>query len=512
MEFLNFVMALSPIVFVLVGILTFHQPAKKVAPLALVWTLVLAFTYFNVDGASFAENVAVYDPLVWKGIKEGLKIVLMVFGAFVILNLLRETGAIEDVKATIAQISDDRRVQLVVIGMLLPIFLEGAAGAGAPAAIAAPFLVALGFDPVTAVAMALLGDATPASWGGAGLTTINGGAALVNAGVATVAQNAAMVGRFHMFGVLVIPFIMVGLTFGRKGFKGAVPYLTFTGVTTCLVMFGLSNFVGAEVTSMGTGLISILLSVAYVKLVGVKTPDEYRNEKVQTERKYSAFKAMSPYIYMLVLLPVIRYGFPAVVENGFAVMCTFGYIFWVDLVILFCGMLGAVTLGVKFKTYTSVCKKTVGHVMPVLITMGSLLVVAYIMQSPSTGMMNLLASDIAAVVGKFYPAAAVLIGSSGAFITGTGLGSNIMFADMHLQAAQALGMNPITVFAGQNAGASLGNLICPNNTVAACATVDQVGNESAVMKKTLKSFAIILVLYMVLAMLYTCVLFPNFGA
>lgn len=512
MEFLNFVMALSPIVFVLVGILTFHQPAKKVAPAALVWTLLLAFTYFNVDGATFAENVAVYDPLVWKGIKEGLKIVLMVFGAFVILNLLRETGAIEDVKATIAQISDDRRVQLVIIGMLLPIFLEGAAGAGAPAAIAAPFLVALGFDPVTAVAMALLGDATPASWGGAGLTTINGGAALVNAGVATVAQNAAMVGRFHMFGVLVIPFIMIGLTFGKKGFKGVVPYLTFTGVSTCLVMFSISNFIGAEVTSMGTGLISMLLSVAYVKLIGVKTPEEYRNESVKTERKYSAFRAMSPYIYMLVLLPVIRYGFPAVVENGFAVMCTFGYIFWVDIVILICGILGAVTLGVKVKTYTDVCKKTVGHVMPVLITMGSLLIVAYIMQSSSTGMMNLLASDIAAVVGKFYPAAAVLIGSSGAFITGTGLGSNIMFADMHLQAAQALGMNPITVFAGQNAGASLGNLICPNNTVAACATVDQVGNESAVMKKTLKSFAIILVLYMTLAMLYSCVLFVNFGA
>ena len=143
--------------------------------------------------------------------------------------------------------------------------------------------------------------------------------------------------------------------------------------------------------------------------------------------------------------------------------------------------------------------------------MGSLLIVAYIMQSSSTGMMTLLASDIAAVVGRFYPAAAVLIGSSGAFITGTGLGSNIMFAQMHIDAAASLGMNPITIFAGQNAGASLGNLICPNNTVAACATVDQVGNESEVMKKTFKAFAIILVLYMVLAMLYTCVLFPNFG-
>ena len=511
MEFINFVMALSPIVVVLVGILAFHQSAKKVAPVALVWTLILAFTYFNVTGATFKENVATYDPLVWKGLKEGLKIVLMVFGAFVILNLLRETGAIEDVKSTIARISDDRRVQVVIIGMMLPIFLEGAAGAGAPAAIAAPFLVALGFDPVTSIAIALLGDATPASWGGAGLTTINGGAALVDAGVSTVALNSAMVGRFHMFGVLIIPFIMVWMAYGKKGFKGILPYLTFAGVSTCLVMFVLSNFVGAEVTSMGTGLISILLSVAYVKLVGVKTSEEYRNQEEARERKYSSFQAMSPYIYMLILLPLVRYGFPAVVPNGFAVMCTFGYIFWVDLVILVCGMLGAATLGVSRKTYSAVCKRTVGHVAPVLVTMGSLLVVAYIMQSPSTGMMNLLASDIASVVGKFYPAAAVLIGSSGAFITGTGLGSNIMFADMHLQAAEALSMNPITIFAGQNAGASLGNLICPNNTVAACATVDQIGNESDVMKKTLKAFAIILCMYMVLAMLYTCVLFPNFG-
>lgn len=398
MSFLNFLIALSPIIVVLVGILAFHQSAKKVAPIALIWTLILAFTYFNVTGATFAENVKTYDALLWKGIKEGLKIVLMVFGAFVILNILRETGAIEEVKNTIARISDDRRVQVVIIGMMLPIFLEGAAGAGAPAAIAAPFLVALGFDPVTSIALALLGDATPCSWGGAGLTTINGGAALVDAGISTVALNSAMVGRIHMFGVLIIPFLMIAMTFGKKGFRGLLPYLFFAGITTSATMFVLSNFVGAEVTSMGTGIISILLSVLYVKLIGVKTPEEYHNK------------------------------------------------------------------------------------------------------------------HIAAAVGRFYPDAAVLIGASGSFVTGTGVGSNIMFADMHVQAANALGMNPITIFAGQNAGASLGNLICPNNTVAACATVDEIGNESGVMKRTLPAFAVILAVYMMLTMLYTCVLFPNFGA
>ena len=82
-------------------------------------------------------------------------------------------------------------------------------------------------------------------------------------------------------------------------------------------MFVLSNFVGAEVTSMGTGLLSILLSVVYVKVVGVKTPEEYRYRFTSQEKKYGPFRAMSPYIYMLVLLPAVRYGFPALVKNGF---------------------------------------------------------------------------------------------------------------------------------------------------------------------------------------------------
>ena len=513
MEFVNFALAISPIMFALVGILILRASAMKVSILALLWTMLLALTYFNHGGLSFVANVDVFDALVWKGIKEGGKIVFMVFGAFVILNMLRHTGAIDDVKHTVASISGvDRRVQLIIIGMFVPIFLEGAAGAGAPAAIAAPFLVTLGFDPVTAIACALLGDATPASWGGAGLTTINGGAALVEAGVSTAALNSAMVGRIHMFGVLIIPFIMVAIAFGRKGFKGIMPFLTYAGVSSCLVMFFISNVIGPEVTSLGTGLISILLCVAYIRIFKIDTPEEFRYEvKRETEAKYTPFQAISPYIYMIIMLPAVRYGAPAFIKNGFALICTFGYIFWVDCVIIICGMLGAMTLHVSRRDYFQITRRTIGHVMPVLITMGCLLIVAYIMQSKTTGMMQLIADDLAAIAKTYYPAAAVFIGSMGSFITGTGVGSNIMFAGLHMDAAATLGMNPITVFAGQNAGASLGNLICPNNTIAACATLGEIGNEGAVMKKAFAAFWIIEIVYMALALLYTLILFPNFG-
>ncbi len=511
---LSFILAISPIVLVLVGIMVFRKSAARVAPVALIWGMFLALTYFNITGLNLRENILVLDANLWKGIKEGFKIVVMVFGAFTILNSLKDTGAMEDVKAAITQASgNDRRVQLIIIGIFMPIFLEGAAGAGAPAALVAPFLTALGFNPLIAIAVALLGDCTCTSWGGAGLTTINGGAALVNAGVSTTALNSAMVGRINSLGLLIVPIMAIIIAFGPKALKGIMHYLIYAGVTGAFVMFALSNYVGPEVTSLGTGIIGIILSILFVKVVPINTPEEYMYKQEGTvERKYSAFQALSPYIYMLVLIPLVRYGVPALFpENGFATMCILGYISWVDAVILLCAFLGALTLGMKSEQIEKVVKETMSTLAPVMITMGSLLCLSYIMQSETTGMMSTVAKTIAGIAGGAYPAAAVFIGAFGSFITGTGLGSNIMFAGMHIEAAQLLGINPITVFAGQNAAGSLGNLICPNNVVAACATVDQIGNEGDVLRITFKPFFVILVEYMVIAMLYTYVIFPTFG-
>ncbi len=500
---MNFILSLSPIIVVLIGILGFKKKAKDVSLIALIYTIFLAFTLCNVNGLSFDEVVSEIDSLVWKGIKEGGKIVLMLLGSFVMLEIMKKSGAMEVVKSAIANITKDRRAQLIIVGMMLPIFLEGSAGAGSPAAISAPFLVGLGFDPITAVVSALLGDATPCSWGGAGLTTITGGAALVENGVSTIAMNSAMVGRYHMFGVLIIPFIMTFLAFGKKGFKGIIPFLTFEGISTALVMFGFSNFVGPEVTSMGTGIVGILLSVVFLKIFKINTPEEFvSNVNFENSNKFSTFRAFSPYLILVVALPVVRY------TVDMSILTKFGYIVWVDCVIFICAILSAIILKVNYKEFVEILKQTIQKVAPVLITMGSLLIVAYIMQSANTNMMGTIAKTLSNV-GWFYPAIAVLIGSMGSFITGTGLGSNIMFAPLHMESCASLEINSITVFAGQNAGASLGNLICPNNVVAACATVNKIGEENKVLKRALIAFGIILVTYMILSLIYTHFLFSG---
>ena len=541
MSALNFLLALSPIILLIIEMIPFKMPAKKAAPTALLLMIVLALTYFRADGADAGAILSNYlslnkfangssSAIVWKGLLEGLKIVLMVFCAFLILNTLQKTHAIDQIKVAISSITDDRRAQVIIIGLFMPIFLEGAAGAGAPAAIAAPFLVALGINPVTAIIIALMGDATPCSWGGAGLTTITGGNALVAAGLSTEALNSAMVGRLHMFGVMVMPFLMIAIAFGRKGFKNLIPYLAFSGVSSGLVMFIISNFIGPETTSLGTGLISILLSVVYLRFVGIKTPDEFKTDKgfeVSAEgSRYKVWQALLPYICMLVLLPIVRYGSEMIAAPWYGegktlynVITSLGYIVWVDAVLFICAIIGAIALKVKAGDFLVTMRDTLKKVMPVCIVLSSLLIVAYIMQDTVTtaathngetmSIIKMIAKTIADAVGPLYPALAVLIGSIGSFVTGTGLGSNVMFAPLHIEAAASLDISAVTVFAGQNAGASLGNLICPNNVAAACATVGENGHEGYVIRRAIVAFSTILVLYMALTMLYTYVLFPG---
>lgn len=498
---MNILLAISPILLVLLGMTVLKKPAILVTPIAMMYTWAIAILFFDADVAMVVGQTK-------SGIIEGLKIILLIFSAFVILQLMTRTGAIEKVKAVLADITDDRRAQLIIIAIMFAIFLEGAAGAGSPAAIAAPFLVGLGFNPVTAAACALLGDATPASWGGAGVTTIMGLGGVSD--YMTPAQASAMVGRFHMFGVMLVPSLAILLAFGRKGFRGIWPFLIYSSVVLGLLDFFISNFIGPELVSLGTGLLAIVLSVAFLKVVKLNTPEEYLyhapKEKDAEGSQYTALQAFGPYLVLAVMLPLVRY---TLVANYWSTMTKYGYIVWVGVVIFLSSYIGSLILKAPLKKYLFCLKVAARSVLPAMVTICTLVVVSNLMKN--SGMIMLMAQACASAAGNLYPPVAVAIGSLGAFITGTGLGSNIMFAPMHVEAAAQLALNPIVVCGGQNAGAALGNLICPNNVVAAAITVGLIGREGEVMKKVFPPFFVIITLYMILSLLYSMVLFPNFG-
>jgi lactate permease len=486
-------LAASPIAVVLVGMIGLKRPAVVVTPIAAVYTIVIGVLFFGGTGSGIAASLQT-------GVLDGVRIILLIFAAFTILVMMTGTGAMDRIKYVIAGLTRDRRVHVLIIAVMLGVFLEGAAGAGTPAAIAAPFLVGLGFAPLVAAAAPLIANSVPVSWGGAGATTIMGIEPISD--YMTVMEASAMAGRIHLFGALLLPFLVVALVFGRRGFRGLVPFMLFSGGFMSATLFVLSNFVGPEVTSMGTGLLTTAAALVYLRMLPVRTPDDFVYQPdLSVAITMSPWRAFAPYAILIVMLPVVRYSVPL------SVLVMWGYVVWVATVIFVSAYLGSLVLRVSLRSFSGYAATAARKVIPALIAMCSLLTLSDVMVS--TGMIEILAEVLAPVAGAFYPALAVAVGALGSFMTGTNLGSNIMFGPMHVQAALSLGQNPITIFAGQNVGGSIGNMICPNNVVAVATTVDILGEEGAIMRRVFPAFLVLLVVYALVTLLYTHIGFPR---
>lgn len=161
------ILALTPILAVLLFLVVLRMPAMKAMPISLLVTGVIAYVFWQVPLIQLAAASI-------EGILIGLSILYIVFGAILLLNTLQASGAINTIRNSFLGISNDRRIQVVLIAWLFGAFIEGAAGFGTPAAIAAPLLVALGFPPLAAVVLALIADSSPVSFGAVGTPVIVG--------------------------------------------------------------------------------------------------------------------------------------------------------------------------------------------------------------------------------------------------------------------------------------------------------------------------------------------------
>ncbi len=493
---LDLLLAISPIAVVMIGIVGLKKPATIVSVIALVYTIFLALFYQSYK----MENAVVFSQTT-KGMIEGAKMVFMIWSAFLILNMLINTGAMEKIKEIIADLTLDKRKQFIIIAFCFGGFLEGVAGAGTPAAIAAPFLVALGVPPVSAIVGALVFNGIAASLGAAGLTTIGGFAAFLD--VVDVMDISMYTSFLHFFGALVSPLLVLLILWGRSALdKGIVKFALVTGFAYGAFMVLVATFVGAEFPTICAGLGSLVVAITYIKLF-------CKNEVIPEEHKYivdtskekstmPAWKAISAYAILLVALPVVRFFAPDwFIGLGFAV--------WIGITITSVCIVSSLILH-DIHSMPKYMKISFLSVFGALIAMAALVALSNLMKT--SGMLSVIAKALSDALGPVYPAVAVIIGSLGSFVAGTTTGSNILFAPMHYEACKILGFNIPLVFAAQSAGGALGNMICTNNVVAVCATVEFRGEEGTIMRKVFKPICVLWVLYCSLALLYAYVLFP----
>lgn len=494
---LHFSLALLPIAAILIGMAGFDLPSKVMAPACWLIAFVSGVFFFSSPAAALFETSV-------SGIADGLRIVWIIFAAFTMLQVMLKAGAMDRIRNGLAGVTSDKRLMVLLLAIPFGTFLEGAAGAGSPAALAAPFLVGLGMNPVVAAAACLIGNSAPVSWGGAGVTTVVGAGKFVD-----FVQASAMTGRMACFEYVLLPILMIAFVFGRRALKGIWREILAMGLLMGVVNFTISNVLIqiTELTSLLGGFVGTLLYSAYLTLRRedpLSIPERYRlehSEKQDAQASGSLLFSLSPYFILCTLLVSVRLSVPLPHLIAFGG----GYTVWVGCVILVSAVLASLIF--RHASYlVEAMRDSFRKVIPALLAMGFLLAMVNCMKL--SGQISALAKTLSAAAGALYPVAAVLIGQIGGFITGTNLGSNLMFNPLHIEAAKNLGLNPVTLVAAQNTGGAIGNMICPNNVVAVCACVSILGREGEVIRKTLMPSILLWVFLGLLAMLYTYVLFP----
>ena len=525
MTFLQTLTAFMPIVSVLLFLILLRWPAMKAMSVSLVITALMAGYIWHVPQIQILASVL-------EGWIIAASILVIVFGAILLLNTLTQSGAIAVIREGFIGITPDRRIQLIIIAWLFGSFLEGASGFGTPAAICAPLLVALGFHPLAAVALALIADSSAVSFGAVGTPIVVGiSNGLANATTDQLQQIASTAISIDLFVGVFIPLLLVCLLtrfWGQnQSFEEGLalwPFALFSGAAFLLPAWIVANTLGPEFPSIIGGLVGLVLVIGAVKcqFLVPKAVWRFSQDEVETPVQtgmrpinptdsgpetplstHSIYRAWTPYVLVAVLLVLSRldalplkawlasvtFHFPRIlgtdISNAISPLYLPGFIFFVVCVItLFIHQMTAKQVIASF----TISIKTL---LPTALTLGAAvpLVRVFINSQVDGATLNSMPKELALMMADWFnqswPMAASFVGALGAFISGSATFSNMMFADLQQTTAQNLALPEHLILALQMLGSNAGNMICVVNVVAACSVVGLSGREGEVIRITL---------------------------
>lgn len=531
-------MAALPIIVIFVTMVGFRWPSTRAMPLAFLLTLVLALviwkTPFNWIMASTVNGVVI-----------AFKILFIVFGALLLLFTMRESGAIEAINRGFMNISADRRVQAIIIAWLFGGFIEGSAGFGTPAALAAPLLLSLGFPALAAVMVALIANVTPVSFGSVGTPTLIGIQSsldvpsvheyIARSGLSFteyIQQIGVWTALQHALPGLLLPLVMVSMMTRFFGEKRSIkeglaiwPYALFAGFCFVGPYVAVALLLGPEFPTLLGGLIGLAILIPSTRagfLVPRTTWDfperssweknwagSITMEHTGTQRS-SVLKAWIPYVLIGLLLVLTRVRTLPVYDWVKSADIPFSGLFGTSisgtidplynpgimpfiLVSFLCIPLFRMKIEAVGAAWSEAIKRMKN---PLIALIFAVPMVRIMMQSGNNpygiqGMPIVMATAITGIFRGAWPLVDAFIGALGSFMAGSNTVSNMLFSMFQFSIADQLGISTILVVSLQNIGGAMGNMICVHNVIAACATVGLIGVEGLLIRRNLLPMAIV---------------------
>ncbi|ASR38130.1 lactate transporter [Prauserella marina] len=456
----------------------------------------------------------------------------IVVNAIWIYQLTVTSGHFDVLRRSFAKISDDQRVQGIIIAFSFGALLEALAGFGAPVAICAVMLVAVGLSPVKAATVALIANTAPVAYGAVGLPIIT----LARVTDLPMDDLSAMTGRQVPVLAVLVPFVLVVVLDGWRGLKQAWPAALVCGLSFAVVQFLMANYGPVQLTDIAAALVSAAAVLALLRVwrpeggkaerIGGESPPDggggvttsVRAQPVDTRTDVA--KAFAPYLVIIGFFSVV--AIPAVADLLGRTTITFAwpglhvtsadgeplsliqYKFdWLaggGTVLFIAGLVSAVILKVGRREVVSAYGRTLHQLRTASVTVMAVLALAYVMNaSGQTATMGLLLAG----TGAFFSVLSPLLGWFGTAVTGSDTSSNSLFGALQVSAAHGAGLSDTLMASANTSGGVLGKMISPQNLAIGAGAVGLAGREGELFRKVLVASAIFVPMMCLLVYLQT---------
>ncbi|MBU4636750.1 lactate permease LctP family transporter [Pseudomonas chlororaphis] len=515
--------AVIPIVFFFLALAVFRLKGHVAGSITLALSILVAIFAFQMP-ADMALAAAGY------GFAYGLwPIAWIIVAAVFLYKLTVKSGQFEVIRSSVLSITDDQRLQVLLIGFCFGAFLEGAAGFGAPVAITAALLVGLGFNPLYAAGLCLIANTAPVAFGALGIPIIVAGQVT---GIDAF-KIGAMTGRQLPLLSLFVPFWLVFMMDGLRGVKETWPAALVAGLSFAVTQYFTSNFIGPELPDITSALVSLIALTLFLKVwqpkrsfaaatasVGAAAVRNggFGQPRTTQPSPYSfgeIFKAWSPFLILTVLVTiwtlkpfkamftaggsmyswVFNFAIPhldqLVIKSApiVATPTAIPAVFKLDPIsatgtaIFFSALVSMLVLKINFKTGLTTLKETFYELRWPILSIGMVLAFAFV--TNYSGMSSTMALVLAGT-GAAFPFFSPFLGWLGVFLTGSDTSSNALFSSLQATTAHQIGVNDTLLVAANTSGGVTGKMISPQSIAVACAATGLVGKESDLFRFTLK--------------------------
>jgi lactate permease len=507
---LSTVAAALPVVTLLVLIASNKVKAHIAAVIALIVANLIAIFIFTMPAnmsirASFLGVAVGFFPIGW-----------IVLNVIFLYRLTVEKGVFQTLQSTIGGVTNDRRLQLLLIAFSFGAFFEGASGFGTPVAVTGAILIGLGFSPLAASGLSLIANTAPVAYGALG-TPIAGLASVTGIDPFLL---GAMVGRQLPFFSLIVPFWVVWAFAGWRGMIAIWPAALVTGVSFAVPQFLISNYINPWIVDIGASLVSMACLVGFLKIwkpkeiwtsAALRSKDESGKGRSvpkagPTPTTAQVWMSLMPWIIVCAVLllwgtnwfkaqvnPWASWNYPvpelhnminkvppvAAKPTPEGAVFSFTWLSYTGSGMLIAALISGFLMGFSPLRLVKSYAETIKVCAFSLITISAMLAIGTLTRLSGVDATLGLAF---AGTGVLYPFFGTLLGWLGVALTGSDTASNVLFGNLQKITSEQLGLSPILMGAANSSGGVMGKMIDAQSIVVASTATNWFGHEGSILR------------------------------